>query len=116
MKCTLSKKRIFLIILVCFLAPLIVKAITTIEIENPLGPGATFEKIIENILNIIMWVSVAVAPIMFIIGAFSIITSGGDPEKTRTGKRILFYALIGLFIALLAKGIVFMIRQILGVS
>jgi len=53
---------------------------------------------------------------MIIVAAFYFLTSGGDPEKVRTAKRIILWTFIGLIIVLLGKGIISIIWQILGVS
>jgi len=109
---TLFKSTISFIIAIFVLVPFKAQAIT---FNNPLG-DVSVEALIENIINWIMWTVVAVAPIMFSIAAFYLLSSGGDPAKTKKARQIFFYTLIGLFLALLAKGIVFMVKQALGVS
>jgi len=109
----LSKKIIFLIISFCFLAPFIIRAIT---IENPLGEDVTFEAVIEKITNWILAAAIVIAPIMFAMAAFYFITSAGSQEKIKKARQIFFYTLIGLFLALLAKGLVAMVKNLLGVS
>ena len=103
-------KIIFSILLFSLLIPLFIGAIT---IENPLE-AETFEELIENLFNFIFVVAIAIVPIMFIVAAFYFLTSGGDPEKVRTAKRIILWTFIGLIIVLLGKGIVSIIWQILG--
>jgi hypothetical protein len=44
------------------------------------------------------------------------VTSGGDPGKVETGKKMVYYALIGLGIVVLAKGFVLALKQILNVK
>jgi hypothetical protein len=102
-------KIIFSILLFSLLIPLFTKAIT---FENPFE-DLTFEKLIENIINFIFWVAMAIAPIMIIVAAFYFLTSGGNPEKVSTAKKIIFYTIIGLIIIFLAKGIPAIIRQII---
>jgi len=87
--------------------------IRAITFKNPFQ-NLTFEKLIENIVNFIFWVAMAIVPIVIIIAAYYLLTSGGDPEKVRTAKRIIFWTLIGLFIVLLAKAIPAIIQQIIG--
>jgi len=105
-------KIILSIFLFSLLTPLFAKAIT---FENPFK-NVTFEKLIENIIKFIFWVAMAIAPIMVIVAAFYFLTSGGDPEKIRTAKRIIFWTFIGLIIVFLAKGIIAVIGQLLGGS
>lgn len=109
MKLHLLKKIFLFIILICFLIPLKAKTIT---FENPFE-GLTFEKLIENIINFIFWVAIAIVPIIIIIAAYLFLTSGGNPKKVSSAKRIIFYTIIGLIILFLAKGIPGIIRQLI---
>jgi len=102
-------KIIFPILLFSFLIPLFTKAIT---FESPLK-AKSFEELIDAIINFIFWVAMAIVPIMIIVAAFYFLTSGGNPEKVNTAKKIILYTFIGLFIVLSGKGIVSMISQIL---
>ena len=102
-------KIIFSILLFSLLIPLFAKAIT---FENPFK-AKSFEELIDAIINFIFWVAMAIVPIMIVVAAFYFLTSGGDPEKIRTAKKIILYTFIGLFIIFLAKGIVAIIKQIL---
>jgi hypothetical protein len=56
----------------------------------------------------------AILPIIIIIAGFLFLTSGGDPEKVRTAKRMIFWAIIGLAIVVLARGIISVIKGILS--
>ena len=42
----------------------------------------------------------------------AVMTSGGDANKLEEVKRLILYALIGVFIVVLAKTIVFVIKSI----
>jgi len=68
---------------------------------------------IEKIISFIFWIAVGIVPIIIIIAGFLFLTSGGDPEKTRTAKRIIFWAVIGLAIILFAKGIISLIKSVI---
>lgn len=61
------------------------------------------------VYTIVNWVLIAVGilcVVFIIIGAVKFITSGGDPEKTKSGRNTIMYAVIGLVIAILANVIV----------
>jgi len=62
-----------------------------------------------NVINRVFdWVFVfiiALVGIMIVVGAFSIITAGGDPGKVTTGRNFIMYALIGMVVAFFAKAI-----------
>lgn len=83
------------------------------EICNPLC-AENIQDLINIIINLIYWVALAIAPIMIIVGAFYFLTSAGDPNRWGTGKKIIIYTLIGLAIVLFAKGIISVIRNVLG--
>jgi len=105
-------KIIFLILLFSLLVPFFTKAITF----YPPFATKSFEELINAIADFIFWVAIAIAPIMVIVAAYFFLTSGGDPEKIRTAKRIIFWTFIGLIIVFLAKGIIAVIGQLLGGS
>ncbi len=83
---------------------------------NPLtnAPGTSGDKglseIIDGIMGFLLGVALLVCPILIIWGAFLIATSGGDQEKTKTGRKIITYAVVGLVIIALSaviKAIIF---------
>ena len=139
MKKDLLRKTILLIFLFSFLIPSLIWAAGVCEPcdGEPCDPGLTcergkcrgcpsdgivfcnplqncdFQELIEKLIDFIFVVAIVIAPIMIIVAAFYFLTSGGDPEKVRTAKRIIFWTLIGLFIVLLAKGIPSIVKQIL---
>ena len=102
-------KIICLIFLFSLLIPLLTKAIT---FESPFK-AKSFEELIDAIINFIFWVAIAIVPIMIVVAAFYFLTSGGDPEKVRTAKRIILFTFIGLLVIFLARGITSLIEQIL---
>ena len=104
-------KKILLISLLLSL-PIVVSAV---EFQNPLE-YETFGELIDAIIKFIFYIAVVIAPLMAIIGAFYILTAGGDPKKIGTGKNIIIYTLIGLAIIMLARGLIAMIEQVIGVK
>lgn len=72
--------------------------------------------VIYTVTDWIFYLAVAVAVIFIVLGAFSIITAGGSPEKVQSGRNYILYAVIGLIIGLMAKGIPALARAILGLN
>jgi len=70
---------------------------------------------IYTVTDWIFYIVFAVAIIFIIMGAFTIVTAGGSPEKVTAGRNYILYAVIGVIIALAAKGIPAIARAILGV-
>ncbi|HOX30244.1 MAG TPA: hypothetical protein P5080_03780 [Candidatus Paceibacterota bacterium] len=86
-----------------------------VKVDNPIK-AESLEDIIENVINFFFTVAIIICPLIIIIGGFMMVTSGGDPGKVETGKKMVYYALIGLGIVVLAKGFVLALRQILNVK
>jgi heme/copper-type cytochrome/quinol oxidase subunit 2 len=82
----------------------------------PEGPqtGAEIVTIINTISNWIFTIFLAVAVIFIIMAAIKFLTSGGDPGKVQSARDSLLYALIGVAVAVLAKGLVALTRVIIG--
>lgn len=69
------------------------------------------------VYTVINWVLIAVGIIcvvFIIVGGIRYATSGGDPEKVKSAKNTILYALIGLVIAILANVIVQIVFQVTG--
>ena len=86
-----------------------------IEIQNPLTATSS-EAIVANLIDFIFKIATVLAPLMIIIGAALFITSAGNLQQIDRAKKIIIYTAIGFAIVLLAKGILAMIKQLLGVT
>lgn len=111
MKANLKGQTSAILIFLGLILPYFISA--QITIENPLK-AETFDELIGNLINFIFYLAVALVPLMVIIGAFYILTAAGDEKRVTTGKNIITYALIGFVIILFARGIVFVIKGIIG--
>ena len=109
------RKTLLALILITSILPITILANETGGFPNPLE-YETFGELIEAIISFIFTLSVAVVPLLIIIGAFYLITAGGDPKRIGTGKNIIIYTLIGLTIILLARGLLSMIESLIGVK
>jgi len=78
------------------------------------GPGDII-LIIERVANWLFAILLAVALIFIIISAYQFLTSGGDPARVTQARQALMYALIGVGVAFLAKGLVMLVRFALGI-
>lgn len=86
-----------------------------VEFVNPITDD-TLDEVINNLIDFVFTIALVICPIVIIIGGFMFVTASGDPKKLETGKKIIFWALVGLAIAIMAKGIVILIRALLGVK
>jgi hypothetical protein len=80
---------------------------------NPLGCGnlgCVAAKIVSGLLTI----SVPIASIMILVGAFYMLTSGGNEERFAQGKKVLLYAVIGFAVVLISQVATSLINDILS--
>lgn len=117
----MSKKiflNIQLSILLILALPIAVGAIT---IPNPLCPQQgqqpcidSFPALITNIIGYVLTVIGGLATIMFVWSGVLFVTSSGNPNKVDQAKKTAIYAVIGLAIALAGKGLILVIREVIG--
>lgn len=70
--------------------------------------------LIERIGDWIFGLLLVIAAIMLVVSGFFFITAAGSAEKVGTARTMLINALIGVAVALAAKGLVMVVRSILG--
>jgi type IV secretory pathway VirB2 component (pilin) len=75
-----------------------------------LGEGGVLDRIINYLFTILL----VVAVIFILIAGFNFIFARGDTEKFLTARRALLYAVIGVFVAFAARGLVDFIGQVAG--
>lgn len=111
------KKKIFFLRLMIFVLifPLLVFAQGGIQIENPLE-WESIEELIDRITDVVFYLVLVAVPVAVLIGAIYILISAGDTEKIKIGKNTIIYSLVGLVIVFLAKGIIALVRYVLGIG
>lgn len=67
---------------------------------------------LERIINWIFTILIVVAVIFLVWGAFNFVTAAGSPEKVEAGKQSIMWALVGVVIALLARGLVALVKVV----
>ena len=68
---------------------------------------------LDNIFGILQTLLFPLVAIFVIIAAFQYLTAQGDPEKTKSAKNMIIYAIIALGIALIAGGVKAIVLNIL---
>lgn len=86
-----------------------------VKFENPITSN-TLDKVVGSLIDFVFSLAVVICPIVIIIGGFIFVTASGDPKKVETGKKVIFWALVGLAVAVLAKGSILLLRALLGVK
>lgn len=87
------------------------------EKQLPKGPesGNALITTVDIMTNWVFAIFTVLAVIMVLLAAFQFVTGGGDAKKVEEARQKLIWASVGIIIALLAKGIVPVLRAILGV-
>ena len=88
----------------------------TFLISAPTGPtsGAELVGLIENLINWFFIGFMLLSVVFVLLAALQFISSGGDPNGVKSAKNKLFWAAVAIAIALLSKGFVLAIGNILG--
>ena len=84
-----------------------------IVLPDPLS-GATIPSVISNVFDFLVQLAAVVAPILIVVGAFQMITAAGSTESFNKGKHTILYTAIGFVIILMARGIVDIVKSIIG--
>lgn len=69
---------------------------------------------IGNIIEAAIPLVGIIAFIMILVGGFTILTSGGNPENTQKGKNIITYAVLGIVLAIVSWLILLFIQNFTG--
>ena len=80
----------------------------------PATSSTNLDDLLENVINYIFWFATAITPILILVAGFFFMTAAGDPNKVQTAKRMIIYVLAGYGIVLFARGLVYILGDILG--
>ncbi len=70
--------------------------------------------IICTAINWIFWFLIVLTIIFVLIAAYKYLTAAGDPEKVKSAGSTLLYAAIAVVVALIAKGLPFIVNSFIG--
>ncbi|MBI2050065.1 MAG: TrbC/VirB2 family protein [Candidatus Staskawiczbacteria bacterium] len=84
-------------------------------IANPLGVDSICG-LLTSIITAVAGIVGAISVIMITVAGIMYLLSAGDPNKMETAKKALFYAIIGLAIAVSASTIVAVIKQVVNAN
>ncbi len=82
-------------------------------LTNPLG-NKTFTQIIQGIIGYLILIGAPILAIMVIYGGFLILSAGDSPEKVKSGKDVILWAVVGYIVILSSWGVIYIIREITG--
>ena len=86
-----------------------------IEIPNPLGSGGSdISTLINSIATWLLEIGATIAVIMILWSALLFMTAGDNKDKVTQARKTLWYAIIGLTVLILAKGVTYFIQNVLS--
>jgi membrane protease YdiL (CAAX protease family) len=72
-------------------------------------------QVLENVRDWLFTILLIVAVIFIIIAGYNFVTAQGDPEKVRTARNFVLYALVGVAVAVASYALVnFIVEDIMG--
>lgn len=86
-----------------------------VEIANPLGSTKTFAQLVKKIASFLITIGIPIATIMVLVAAIQFMFAGGNEKRVTAAKQTLLYAVIGMAVLILAKGVSSVITSFLTV-
>ncbi len=86
-----------------------------IPTQQPLPGGTSVFNIINTIVTWAFGLLLVLAAVFILWAGFLYLTSGGDEDKTANAKKYLIYAVVAIVVGAIARVIVFIVQQLLGI-
>lgn len=84
------------------------------SLPNPLGNVTNLGQLYTRIVRAFIGIIAFLAMVYFIYGGFVMLTSGGNPEKVKTAKNAMLYAVLGMVITYASWQIIRYVLEIIG--
>jgi len=89
----------------------------TLGLAQPASaPTVDVLQALDDVTNWLFALLLIVAVIYLILAGFYFITAQGDPDKVAKARNMVLYALIGVVVAVAAKGLVVLVRRVMSSS
>lgn len=110
----MNRRVIFFLIIVGLICSAgLILAAGPVSLTPPIS-AQSFPELIKSITKVVAGLIGGLATIMIIIAGFFFLTSAGIPSRVEAAKKALFFAIVGIVVALIAGPIVNEILSILG--
>ena len=113
----MKTKKIRNIIALAFLISLPILALAQPGVQTPPTPITSIEgvfRVINTLINWVFTILLVVAVFFIMMAAFGYLGSAGEPEKVTEAQNKLIYAAVAIGVGLIAKGVEFVVRQLIG--
>ena len=80
------------------------------------SPPATLDvmTVLERIVDWLFTILLVVAAIFIVVAGYYFVTATGNPETVSKARNFVMYALIGVAVAVASRGLVALVRRIVG--
>ena len=68
---------------------------------------------LNKVLNWVFTILLVFAALMIVVAAFYFVTAAGNPETLTKGREFVIYAMVGVLVALLARGFVWIVQKMI---
>jgi magnesium-transporting ATPase (P-type) len=96
-----------------FVAPVMVSAWDISSKEPTDYKASEAMAILPRVIDWIFGFLIAIVTLMIIISGYMFVTGGGNPDTIGKARNMLMYALVGLAVAVLSKGLIAIVQMIL---
>lgn len=87
-----------------------------VGVQNDVASFKSLETVFSNILGVVTTLAGLAVFIMLVMGGFNLLTSEGDPEKTKKATAMITTAIIGLALIIGSWFIMRLIEEFTGVK
>lgn len=91
------------------------KFLATIDFNNPIANDDLIS-LVKSVMNWMIYIAGPIAVIAIIFAGVVLLTSQGNPERIKRGRKILGYAIVGLAIILIGRGFITLIQSIIDLA
>jgi len=107
----MNKKLIALSALVALALPVVSLAVEGVGANPPATTVIGIVYIINQVVNIVWWVFIAIAIILFLVTGILFLNAHGDPGKLETARQALIWGTVGVFVGIIAFSIIFIVKN-----
>lgn len=70
--------------------------------------------VLDRIINWLFTILLVIAAMCIVIAGYYFVTAAGNPETTAKARNFVLYALIGVAVAIASRGLVALVKRIVG--
>jgi hypothetical protein len=83
--------------------------------QTGLQPSKSLDRILNDVIDWSVGLGLTIAVLFVMYAGYQMLTAGGNEDQFTKGRKTITYAIAGIAVLLLSRGIVDIIRQLIGV-